>query len=275
MNIKAPTALRACPPRTRSASEPWRPKVRTPPSCATSSAPGPLSWSAGPRCRPAGTWARRCAMPGATRAPQTPRGRSPSPTRSAQAAPSAAPSCCRTSAWPSSATTSGRPTTPPSSAASGHWLSRKAAEAAAFPPPEGTERATSVNEQLPCLQKDLRAGFDFARHCEFPLRALQAQKWDMFTEVARLVPPDSKHLTPREQKPKGRQLGGEANLIESNIIKLRPEANTAGTANRARIRKCGAGLVVHQTCVYIYREREIEREREIDIDIDIVIYIYI
>ena len=35
---------------------------------------------------------------------------------------------------------------------------------------------------------------DFARHCEFPLRALQARKWHvMFTKVARLVPPDCFH----------------------------------------------------------------------------------
>ena len=46
-------------------------------------------------------------------------------------------------------------------------------------------RATSLNVQLPCLQKDLRTG---SISQEFPFRALQA---GMFTEVARLVPPDS------------------------------------------------------------------------------------
>ena len=30
--------------------------------------------------------------------------------------------------------------------------------------------------QVPCLQKDLRTGFDFARPCDVPLRAPQAQK---------------------------------------------------------------------------------------------------
>ena len=41
--------------------------------------------------------------------------------------------------------------------------------------PEGTKRATSVNVQLPCLQKDLRTG-SISRDTEFPLRPLQAQK---------------------------------------------------------------------------------------------------
>ena len=42
--------------------------------------------------------------------------------------------------------------------------------------PEGTKRATSLNMQLVCLQKDLLTG-SFSRDIEFPLRALQAQKW--------------------------------------------------------------------------------------------------
>ena len=45
------------------------------------------------------------------------------------------------------------------------------------------QRATSVPAEGPAY------GLDFARHCEFPLRALQAQKWHIY-EVARLVPPD-------------------------------------------------------------------------------------
>ena len=37
--------------------------------------------------------------------------------------------------------------------------------------PEGTKRATSAPVEGPAY------GLDFARHCEFPLQALQAQKW--------------------------------------------------------------------------------------------------
>ena len=41
--------------------------------------------------------------------------------------------------------------------------------------PEGSKRATSVNVQLPA--EGPACGLDFARCCEFPLRALQVQKW--------------------------------------------------------------------------------------------------
>ena len=52
--------------------------------------------------------------------------------------------------------------------------------------PEGTKRATSVNEQLPCPQKDLRTGSISRDVVNI-----------MFTEVARLVPPESSNLRRR------------------------------------------------------------------------------
>ena len=56
-------------------------------------------------------------------------------------------------------------------------LARQLALQLALQLPEGTKRATSVNVQLLCLQKDLPTGSILQDICEFPLRALQAQKW--------------------------------------------------------------------------------------------------
>ena len=44
--------------------------------------------------------------------------------------------------------------------------------------PEGIKRATSVNVQLLCLQRDLRTG-SIWRDIEFPLRDLLGQKWNV------------------------------------------------------------------------------------------------
>ena len=56
--------------------------------------------------------------------------------------------------------------------------------------PEGTKRATSVNVQLLRLQKDLRTGSISRDIVNFPSK-LCRHRSDMFTEVARLVPPDA------------------------------------------------------------------------------------
>ena len=48
---------------------------------------------------------------------------------------------------------------------------------------------TSVNVQLPCLQKDLRMGSISRDIVNFPSERCRRRS-DMFTEVARLVPPD-------------------------------------------------------------------------------------
>ena len=54
---------------------------------------------------------------------------------------------------------------------------------------EGTKRATSVNVQLPCLQKDLRTGSIWQDVLNFPSE-LCRRRSGVFAEVARLVPPD-------------------------------------------------------------------------------------
>ena len=43
--------------------------------------------------------------------------------------------------------------------------------------PEGTKRATSVIRATSVPAEGPANRLDFERHCEFPLRALQAQKW--------------------------------------------------------------------------------------------------
>ena len=55
--------------------------------------------------------------------------------------------------------------------------------------PEGTKHATSVNVQLPRLRKDRRTG-SISRNMNFPSE-LCRRRSGMFTEVARLVPPES------------------------------------------------------------------------------------
>ena len=55
--------------------------------------------------------------------------------------------------------------------------------------PEGTKRATSVNVQLPCLQKDLRAGSILRDILNFSSQ-LCRRRSGIFTPVARLVPPE-------------------------------------------------------------------------------------
>ena len=59
--------------------------------------------------------------------------------------------------------------------------------------PEGTKRATSVNVQLPCLRKDLRAGSISRDVVNFPSE-LCRRRGGTFAEVARLVPPDKRFL---------------------------------------------------------------------------------
>ena len=63
--------------------------------------------------------------------------------------------------------------------------------------PEGTKCATSVNVQLPCLQKNLRTGSISRDIVNFP--NLRRHRSGMFTEVARLVPPDL-FLSPSRSK---------------------------------------------------------------------------
>ena len=55
--------------------------------------------------------------------------------------------------------------------------------------PEGTNRATSVNVQLPCLRKDPRTGSISRDIVNFPTELCRRGS-DMFTAVARLVPPE-------------------------------------------------------------------------------------
>ena len=55
--------------------------------------------------------------------------------------------------------------------------------------PEDTNRATSVNLQLPRLRKDLRTG-SISRDIVSFLSELCRRRSDMFAEVARLVRPD-------------------------------------------------------------------------------------
>ena len=54
--------------------------------------------------------------------------------------------------------------------------------------PEGTKRATSVNVQPPCLQKDLHTGSISRDIVNFPCE-LCRRRSGMFAEVARLAPP--------------------------------------------------------------------------------------
>ena len=54
--------------------------------------------------------------------------------------------------------------------------------------PEGTEHATRINVQLPCLQKDLRTGSISRDIVNLPSE-LCRRRSGVFTEVARLVPP--------------------------------------------------------------------------------------
>ena len=58
--------------------------------------------------------------------------------------------------------------------------------------PEGTKRATSVNIQLPCLQKDLRTGSISRDTVNFPSELCRLR--GMFTEFARLVTPQGCRL---------------------------------------------------------------------------------
>ena len=65
------------------------------------------------------------------------------------------------------------------------------------------QRATSAPAEGPAY------GLEFVRHCEFSLRALQAQKWHVFTEVSRLVPPRCEPKPPKG----GWDKGGRHNVL--------------------------------------------------------------
>ena len=56
--------------------------------------------------------------------------------------------------------------------------------------PEGTDRATSVDEQLPCLWRDLRAG-STSREVANSSSELCRRRSGMLSEVAGVVPPDN------------------------------------------------------------------------------------
>ena len=60
--------------------------------------------------------------------------------------------------------------------------------------PEGTKRVTSVNVQLPCLQKDLRTGSISRDIVNFPSE-LCMRRGRIFTDVARLVPPGHTNIS--------------------------------------------------------------------------------
>ena len=75
--------------------------------------------------------------------------------------------------------------------------------------PEGTERATSVSVQLPCPQEDLRTGSISRDVVSLPSELCRGRS-GRFTEVARLVPPDSRYR-PRvasQRKDQGAWAGG-------------------------------------------------------------------
>ena len=76
---------------------------------------------------------------------------------------------------------------------SGLSVAAAAAVEASLQEPEGTKRATSVNVQLPCLQKDLRTGSISRDILNFPSELCSCRS-GVFTEVARSVPPGGARL---------------------------------------------------------------------------------
>ena len=56
--------------------------------------------------------------------------------------------------------------------------------------PEGTKTCHFRKRATSAPAEGAAYGLDFARLCESPLRALQVQNWHVYTEVARLVPPE-------------------------------------------------------------------------------------
>ena len=126
-----------------------------------------------------------------------------------------------------SARPDGRPGRRPESRASrpgpdvpdGRQHGQVAGRATANKPQKAPKRATSVNVQLPCLQKDLRAG-SISRDIVNVPSELCRRRSGMFTEVARLVPPENKPTQARRGDRAGHPHPSVRAFIEAHSVSL-------------------------------------------------------